>query len=111
MRASYNHPIRKSKSRSGSASAELQNDARRRLCSWWRANGNSAGLPIGEHRLSLYASCAERLRTLPTKIYMLVKSIRASAIGKDDRRSRSLAGPEPPGKPDVVAISIGFADQ
>jgi hypothetical protein len=55
MRASYNHPIRKSESRSGSASAKLRNDTRRRLCSWWSGSGNSAGLPIGEQ---IYASCA-----------------------------------------------------
>jgi hypothetical protein len=41
MAISCNHPIQKSESRSGNASAKLQNDARRRLCCWWRGNGNS----------------------------------------------------------------------
>ena len=52
MQTSCNHPIQKSENRSRNASAKLQNDTRRRLCSWWRGNGNSAGLPIGEQRLS-----------------------------------------------------------
>jgi hypothetical protein len=49
------HPIQKNNSRTSNASAELQDDTRGRLCSWWRGNRDLAGLAIGEQRLSLYA--------------------------------------------------------
>jgi hypothetical protein len=46
------HPIQKSDSRTSNASAKLQDDTRRRLCSWWHGNRDLAGLAIGEQRLS-----------------------------------------------------------
>ena len=53
LQTSCNHPIQKGANRSCNASAKIQNDTRRRLCSWSRGNRDLAGLAIGEQRLSL----------------------------------------------------------